>query len=42
VVAAGEIDPDLVQTPGIYVTRVVRGEKYEKWIERRTVRPRAR
>ena len=42
VVAAGEIDPDLVQTPGIYVKRVVRGEKYEKWIERRTVRPRAR
>jgi 3-oxoacid CoA-transferase subunit A len=42
VVAAGEIDPDQVQTPGIYVKRVVRGEKYEKWIERRTVRPRAR
>ncbi len=42
VVAAGELDPDLVQTPGIYVKRVVRGEKYEKWIERRTVRPRAR
>jgi 3-oxoacid CoA-transferase subunit A len=42
VVAAGEIDPDLVHTPGIYVQRVVRGEKYEKWIERRTVRPRAR
>jgi 3-oxoacid CoA-transferase subunit A len=42
VVAAGELDPDLVHTPGIYVKRVVRGEKYEKWIERRTVRPRAR
>jgi 3-oxoacid CoA-transferase subunit A len=42
VVAAGEIDPDLVQTPGVYVKRVVKGEKYEKWIERRTVRPRAR
>ena len=42
VVAAGELDPDLVHTPGIYVTRVVKGEKYEKWIERRTVRPRAR
>ena len=38
---AGELDPDLVHTPGIYVKRVVRGEKYEKWIERRTVRPRA-
>jgi 3-oxoacid CoA-transferase subunit A len=42
VVAAGELDPDFVHTPGIYVKRVVRGEKYEKWIERRTVRPRAR
>ena len=42
VVAAGEIDPDLVHTPGIYVKRVVKGERYEKWIERRTVRPRAR
>jgi len=42
VLPAGELDPDLVQTPSIYVKRVVRGEKYEKWIERRTVRPRAR
>jgi 3-oxoacid CoA-transferase subunit A len=42
VVAAGELDPDVVQTPSIYVKRVVRGEQYEKWIERRTVRPRAR
>jgi 3-oxoacid CoA-transferase subunit A len=40
VVAAGELDPDQVHTPGIYVKRVVRGERYEKWIERRTVRPR--
>ena len=42
VVPAGEIDPDLVITPSIFVKRVVKGEKYEKWIERRTVRPRAR
>jgi len=41
VALAGELDPDLVHTPGIYVKRVVRGEKYAKWIERRTVRPRA-
>jgi 3-oxoacid CoA-transferase subunit A len=41
IVGAGELDPDQVHTPGIYVKRVVRGEKYEKWIERRTVRPRA-
>jgi 3-oxoacid CoA-transferase subunit A len=37
-VEPGEIDPDHVVTPGIYVTRIVRGEKYEKRIERRTVR----
>ena len=41
VVAPGELDPDQVHAPGIYVQRVVKGERYEKWIERRTVRPRA-
>jgi 3-oxoacid CoA-transferase subunit A len=41
VVEPGELDPDLVHTPSIYVKRVVRGAAYEKWIERRTVRPRA-
>ena len=39
-VEPGEIDPDHVITPGIYVQRVVVAEKYEKRIERRTVRPR--
>ena len=39
-VEAGEIDPDHVITPGIYVKRIVQGEKYEKPIERRTVRRR--
>ncbi len=34
----GEIDPDQIMTPGIYVTRIVKGEKYEKRIERRTLR----
>lgn len=37
-VEPGAIDPDHVITPGIYVQRIVRGEKYEKRIERRTVR----
>lgn len=37
-VEPGEIDPDQVMTPGIYVTRIVQGERYEKRIERRTVR----
>jgi 3-oxoacid CoA-transferase subunit A len=36
----GQIDPDQVMTPGIYVKRIVRGEKFEKRIERRTVRRR--
>jgi 3-oxoacid CoA-transferase subunit A len=40
VVEPGQIDPDQVITPGIYVKRLVKGERYERWIERRTVRPR--
>ena len=34
----GQIDPDAVVTPGIYVKRIVVGELYERRIERRTVR----
>ena len=34
----GEIDPDHVVTPGIYVKRIVKGERCEKRIEKRTVR----
>ncbi len=37
-VEPGEIEPDSVMTPGIYVQRIVVGEKHEKRIERRTVR----
>ena len=37
-VPAGEIDPDHIHTPGIYVHRIFQGEKYEKQIEQRTVR----
>ncbi|HZS54217.1 MAG TPA: CoA transferase subunit A [Bryobacteraceae bacterium] len=37
-VEPGEINPDHVMTPGIYVKRIVKGEKYERRIERRTVR----
>jgi len=40
IVAPGELDPDAVMTPGIYVKRLVRGEGYQRWIERRTIRPR--
>ena len=39
IVAPGEIDPDHVHTPGIYVDRVVIGEHPEKVIERRMTRP---
>lgn len=38
IVEVGEIDPDHIHTPGIYVHRVVLGESYEKRIERRTTR----
>ena len=38
-VEAGELDPDQIHTPGIYVHRIFQGEKYEKHIEQRTVRP---
>jgi 3-oxoacid CoA-transferase subunit A len=37
-VPAGELDPNHIHTPGIYVHRIFQGEKYEKRIEQRTVR----
>ena len=37
-VETGELDPDQIVTPGIYVQRILRGERYERRIERRTVR----
>jgi len=37
-VPTGEIDPDLIHTPGIYVQRIIKGTGYEKRIEQRTVR----
>jgi 3-oxoacid CoA-transferase subunit A len=39
-VPAGELDPNFIHTPGIYVHRIFKGEKYEKRIEQRTVRKR--
>jgi 3-oxoacid CoA-transferase len=35
-VEVGELDPDLVHTPGIYVDRIIEGANYEKRIEFRT------
>src|SRR5437762_3435836 len=37
-VPAGELDPDQIHTPGIYVHRIFKGANYEKRIEHRTVR----
>jgi 3-oxoacid CoA-transferase subunit A len=37
-VEVGELDPDLVHTPSIYVQRIFEGEMYERRIERKTVR----
>jgi len=39
-VPVGELDPNFIHTPGIYVQRIFQGEKYEKRIEQRTVRQR--
>jgi len=37
-VPAGELDPNFIHVPGIFVKRIFQGEKYEKRIEQRTVR----
>ncbi len=37
-VEVGDIDPDHVHTPGVYVQRIFQGQGYEKRIERRTTR----
>ena len=37
-VPAGELDPNEIHTPGIFVQRIFQGDKYEKRIEQRTVR----
>ena len=40
-VPAGELDPNQIHIPGIFVQRIFQGEKYEKRIEQRTVTPKA-
>jgi 3-oxoacid CoA-transferase subunit A len=37
-VPAGDLDPNQIHTPGIYIHRIFKGEKFEKRIEQRTVR----
>ena len=39
-VDVGELEPDCVHTPGIYVQRIFQGRDYRKPIEKKTVRPR--
>jgi len=39
-VEAGELDPDGIHTPGIFVQRIIQGASYLKSIEHRTVRKR--
>ena len=36
-VPSGELDPNEIHTPGIFVQRIFEGEKYEKRIEQRTI-----
>ena len=37
-VPVGALDPDAIHTPGIFVQRIIRGRRYEKRIENRTIR----
>ncbi len=37
-VEVGELDPNFVHTPGIYIQRIFEGKNYEKRIEQRTTR----
>ncbi|MFK8030435.1 MAG: CoA transferase subunit A [Gammaproteobacteria bacterium] len=37
-VEVGELDPDQVHTPGIFVDRIIQGDVFEKRIEQRTTR----
>lgn len=39
-VAPGQLDPDAIHTPGIFVQRIFQGANYQKQIERVTTRPR--
>ena len=41
-VEPGALDPDQIHTPGIFVQRIIQGTNYQKRIEQRTVRKRAR
>ena len=40
-VPAGQLDPNQIHTPGVFVQRIFRGANYEKRIERVTTRPKS-
>jgi 3-oxoacid CoA-transferase subunit A len=40
-VEVGELDPNQIHTPGIFVQRIFQGKNYEKRIEQRTVTPKS-
>ncbi len=40
-VEPGELDPNYIHTPGVFIQRIFQGSTYEKRIEQRTVRPRS-
>jgi len=40
-VEPGELDPNFIHTPGVFIQRIFEGVNYEKRIEQRTVRPKA-
>jgi 3-oxoacid CoA-transferase subunit A len=37
-VEVGELEPDTIHVPSVYVKRIFQGSNYQKWIEKRTVR----
>lgn len=41
IVEVGQLAPDEIHVPSVYVHRLVQGHGYQKWIERRTTRPKA-
>ena len=40
-VEVGELDPNQIHTPGIFIQRIFQGKDYEKRIEQRTVTPKS-
>ena len=41
IVPVGELEADQIHVPSVYVKRVIQSTNLQRWIERRTVRPRA-